>query len=147
MTRAISEAPTTKNKSQQRLAPFDYSPAQMQFHRLFRMGYEMPSDARISYWLKNHPIQNFGDMLSELLFDALTGGQFSDDSHKDPIDDFDVIHLIGSVISTGSIKRDLQYIRASGGKRIAYWGCGLRSEEVISSELLAHCSFLGRVVP
>ena len=101
----------------------------------------MCSDARISYWLKNHPIQNFGDMLSELLFDALTGEQFSDVFQNDPIGNFDVIHLIGSVVSAGSIKTDLQYIRTSGGRRIAYWGCGLRNEEAISPDLLSRCVF------
>src|SRR5436190_17449245 len=100
----------------------------------------MASDARISYWLKNQSIQNFGDMLSELLFDALTSEQ-SIGGRREAVDDFDIIHLIGSVISTASINMDLQYVRASAGRRIAYWGCGLRQEEAISADLLAHCSF------
>lgn len=103
----------------------------------------MNSDARIPYWLKNQPIQNFGDMLSESLFDSLTQKSLVNWTQGRRIGDYDVVHLIGSCISNWHIERDLEFARAGGGKRIAFWGCGVRDEKPLRPSLLEHCVFLG----
>jgi hypothetical protein len=103
----------------------------------------MNSDSRIAYWLKGQPIQNFGDMLSETLFDALTRKGLFDWMQRRMTEDYDVVHLIGSCISDNQISKDLEYVRGAGGKRIAFWGCGLRTDEPLRPALLAHCEFLG----
>lgn len=103
----------------------------------------MSSDARVTYWLKGQPVQNFGDALSEILFDALTQRSPWRWQQGRMRGEFDVVHLIGSVISDFHIVRDLEYVRASGGQRIAFWGCGLRSNAPPPAALAARCAFLG----
>src|ERR1700694_4429817 len=103
----------------------------------------MNSDFRITYWLKGQPIQNFGDMLSETLFDGLTRRNLFNWIHGRMIGDYDVVHLIGSCISNWHITKDLEYVRGTGGQRIAFWGCGLRNNEPLRPDLIAHCAFLG----
>jgi len=103
----------------------------------------MNSDSRITYWLKGHAIQNFGDMLSEKLFDGLKRRSLVNWMQGRMIGDYDVVHLIGSCISNYHIAKDLEYVRGAGGKRIAFWGCGLRSNEPLRPDLMAHCMFLG----
>src|ERR1700722_9376909 len=103
----------------------------------------MTSDSHLTYWLKNQPIQNFGDMLSEILFAALEKRPFFAWPADDVAKKYDVVHLIGSCISNYHIAKDLEYVRGVGGKRIAFRGCGLRSNEELRPDLLAHCAFLG----
>lgn len=103
----------------------------------------MNSDSKITYWLKNQPTQNFGDMLSELLFAALKKRTHFSWPQGDISGEYDVIHLIGSCISNYHITKDLEYVRGMGGKRIAFWGCGVRSDEALDSDLLTRCAFLG----
>jgi hypothetical protein len=103
----------------------------------------MNSDSRITYWLKNQRTQNFGDTLSEILFAALRKRAFFKWTRGDIGAGYDVVHLIGSCISNYHIAKDLEYVRGMGGKRIAFWGCGLRSDEELDPVLLAHCAFLG----
>jgi Polysaccharide pyruvyl transferase len=103
----------------------------------------MNSDSRISYWLKGQPIQNFGDMLSEALFEGLKRKGLFNWIQGRMIGDYDVVHLIGSCISDYHIAKDLEYVRGAGGRRIAFWGCGLRSNEQLRPDLMAHCAFLG----
>jgi len=103
----------------------------------------MTSDSHLTYWLKNQPIQNFGDMLSEILFAALKKRFVFEWSRVSACKKYDVVHLIGSCISNYHIAKDLEYVRGVGGKRIAFWGCGLRSDEEPRPDLLAHCAFLG----
>ncbi|RJF87849.1 polysaccharide pyruvyl transferase family protein [Oleomonas cavernae] len=69
---------------------------------------------RIPYWTRGEPRTNFGDYLTELLYDGLFRGR------TDWIDG--EIHLIGSVISDLYVEA----ARAAGHRRIVYWGCGLR---------------------
>lgn len=103
----------------------------------------MPSDYRISYWRKGLQTQNFGDTLSELFFQALARkGWFSSQVPR-ARRDFDVIHLIGSVISDAHIERDLEHVRAAGLSTIAFWGCGKRDNRPLRSDLIPHCAFLG----
>ena len=103
----------------------------------------MNTDSRITYWLKCQPIQNFGDSLSEALFDALTRKSLFNWMQGRITKDYDVVHLIGSCISDYHVTKDLEYVRGVGGKRIAFWGCGLRNNEPLRSDLMAHCAFLG----
>jgi Polysaccharide pyruvyl transferase len=103
----------------------------------------MNSDSQITYWLKNHSVQNFGDMLSEILYTALKRTDFFRWTLGGMSNKYDVVHLIGSCISNYHIAKDLEYVRGMGGKRIAFWGCGLRSDEKLDPDLLPHCAFLG----
>src|SRR5579884_3442665 len=73
-------------------------------------GKGMRSDHRISYWRKGQHPQNFGDMLSELLFSALCRGSWMDPKAGRARSDYDVIHLLGSVISDWHIERDLEHV-------------------------------------
>jgi hypothetical protein len=103
----------------------------------------MSTDARVTYWLKGQSVQNFGDALSEVLFDALTRKSLWNRRQGTLQGDFDVVHLIGSCISDWHILKDLEYARPAGGQRIAFWGCGVREKRPLSPELTAHCAFLG----
>lgn len=93
------------------------------------------SDQRIAYWLKNQPWQNFGDFLSELLFAALATGPVAGP--------YEVIHLIGSVISTSNIASALSHTSTGPGRPVAFWGCGMREGTFIAPDLLARCAFHG----
>lgn len=103
----------------------------------------MYSDSRVSYWLKARATQNFGDMLSEILFHALTKRSIFSKSQGRLQQEYDVVHLIGSCISDWQIEKDLEHVRADAGRRIAFWGCGLRSAEPPRPDLMAHCDVLG----
>ena len=99
------------------------------------------SDPRISYWRKGLASQNFGDLLSELLFEGLSQRTRSGGARK--TGKHDVVHLIGSVISDWHIERDLEHVRAGSGRRIAFWGCGVRDDRPIHTDLLERCEIFG----
>jgi hypothetical protein len=72
-----------------------------------------PLPPNIAYWSRGEPRANFGDYLTELLHGAFFAGR--------PLEDDLATHLIGSVISD-------HYVEAARrvGRRIVFWGCGLR---------------------
>ncbi len=93
----------------------------------------------VTYWRKGMPSQNFGDYLSEMLYDALCGrARRRQQSHE-----FGQLFLIGSVISGWHIRKALATIEDDGRARIGFWGCGLRGETPIAPNLLARCKFMG----
>ncbi len=104
---------------------------------------ELRSDRRLSYWLKGLDAQNFGDLLSELLLEAFHQPRWLRPARLAPVGSFDVVHMLGSVISAGHIIRGLEYARANPQQVIAFWGCGLRDEAPIAPHLRRHCAFFG----
>ena len=103
----------------------------------------MQSDARLSYWLKGQEEQNFGDLLSELLLESFRETRGRSPGRLTPAHDFDVVHLIGSVISDHHIASDLAHARAMPEQPIVFWGCGLRAGKPPRRALARHCRFLG----
>jgi hypothetical protein len=103
--------------------------------------YEISSDHRITYWLKNRDWQNFGDSLSELLFWALRGQAADGGTTSRATGDYEAIYLIGSVISAQRITDALEHCWAGNARPLAFWGCGARGRERIPTELLRRCDF------
>jgi hypothetical protein len=111
--------------------------------------FEVGSDRRISYWLKNQTRQNFGDSLSELLFCALNGPvnrpkDGREDGREDGRGDgrgYEIIHLIGSAISAARIAVELECCGALTERPIVFWGCGARDGNEIHADFLRRCDF------
>jgi hypothetical protein len=103
--------------------------------------YEISSDRRITYWLKNRELQNFGDSLSELLYWALCQRDADGKIISRASGPYDAIYLIGSVISADRINQALEHCRAGNPRPLAFWGCGARGRDVIPGELTRHCDF------
>ena len=91
-------------------------------------------DERIRYFVKGAPVQNFGDYLPELLAKAF---------FLHPRVDADVYRLIGSVIESDWIRRDLR--RSVGIERgvVAFWGCGKRDATPLPARTQSMCRFFG----
>ncbi|HSB24880.1 MAG TPA: hypothetical protein VLE94_17405 [Burkholderiaceae bacterium] len=91
-------------------------------------------DARIRYFVKGEPLQNFGDYLPELLAKTF---------FLHPRVDADVYRVIGSVIEPEWIRRDLR--RNVGVERgcVAFWGCGKRDATPLDARTRALCRFFG----
>src|SRR5262245_40638924 len=91
-------------------------------------------DARIRYFVKGEPRQNFGDYLPELLAKTL---------FLHPRVDADVYRVIGSVIEPDLIRRDLR--RNVGIERgcVAFWGCGKRDATPLDPFTRSLCRFHG----
>ncbi|WP_036289333.1 hypothetical protein [Methylosinus sp. PW1] len=101
------------------------------------------SDQIVGYWRKGMRELNFGDALSELLYRELTKRSMRDRRAGRYKSDFDVVRLIGSVISDHQIEIDLSHSRADRAPKIAFWCCGKRDPHPLSEELQRHCVFLG----
>ncbi|MBN8909980.1 MAG: hypothetical protein J0H99_26030 [Rhodospirillales bacterium] len=97
----------------------------------------------VAYWRKGLRTQNFGDLLSELLFRELTGRSLLNPFTGRRVAPFDTIHLLGSVISNYHVTADLEHGRGFGAQKIAFWCCGKRDGSTLDEELLEHCVFLG----
>lgn len=86
--------------------------------------------SRIAYWRKGEPVQNFGDVLTELFTSHLfEGGAIQAKA----------IHLIGSVISD-----DWVYFRQVGSTevgKVVFWGCGLSDEQSLHALLRNRAEF------
>jgi hypothetical protein len=95
--------------------------------------------AAVTYWRKGMPSQNFGDYLSEMLYEALCGRS----RRTAPPHDFAQLFLIGSVISKWHITTALKAIQDDGRTKIGFWGCGMRDNTPIDPNLLARCQFMG----
>ncbi|HSW22478.1 MAG TPA: polysaccharide pyruvyl transferase family protein, partial [Burkholderiaceae bacterium] len=91
-------------------------------------------DARIRYFVKGEPRQNFGDYLPELLAKTF---------FLHPRVDADVYRVIGSVIEPEWIRRDLR--RNVGIERgcVAFWGCGKRDDKPLDPHTRSLCRFFG----
>ena len=93
----------------------------------------------VAYWRKGMPLQNFGDYLSETLYEALCEPA----SQEAPSHDFEQLFLIGSVISDWHIRTALKAVDDDGRVKIGFWGCGMRNETPIAPRLTARCRFMG----
>lgn len=91
-------------------------------------------DPRIQYFVKGASVQNFGDYLPELL---------AKEFFLHPRVDADLYRLIGSVIESSWVLRDLRHHVGTTSGRIAYWGCGMRDERPLDARARSMCSFFG----
>lgn len=91
-------------------------------------------DPRIQYFVKGAAVQNFGDYLPELL---------AKEFFLHPRIDADLYRLIGSVIESSWVLRDLRHHVGTRSGRIAYWGCGMRDERPLDARARSMCSFFG----
>ena len=91
-------------------------------------------DPRINYFVKGAPTQNFGDYLPVLLARELM---------LQPRVEADIYRLIGSVIDSQWILRDLRHTVGAKSGRIAFWGCGMRDAQPLTPRARAQCSFFG----
>ena len=91
-------------------------------------------DSRINYFVKGAPRQNFGDYLPELL---------AKEFMLHPRVEADIYRLIGSVIDTVWILRDLRHTIGTQNGRVAFWCCGMRSNALLDPAVHAMCSFFG----
>lgn len=103
--------------------------------------YEISSDQRITYWLKNRDLQNFGDSLSELLYWSLRHRGDDGKMTTRASGRYDAIYLIGSVISADRITQALEHCHTGHARPLAFWGCGARSRDLIPGELVRRCDF------
>lgn len=91
----------------------------------------------VRYWLQDQPKkqQNFGDYLTEL---------FLAEVFIAPFYSADVYHLIGSVIAENQIQQDLDTLGINPETGVvAFWGCGTRSDQPLSSWALQRSRFFG----
>jgi hypothetical protein len=95
------------------------------------------------YWTKGLKQQNFGDFLTEVFFNAFSRPTLFDRKAGRKSGNYDVMHLVGSVISDWHIRADLEHARGGGPQKVAFWGCGMRGVEQLDAELSQHCVFLG----
>jgi len=91
-------------------------------------------DPRITYFVKYHHRQNFGDYLPEIICKELLSY---------PKIDADVFRLIGSVIDETWIRRDLRNSSGHVTGLIAFWGCGARAAVPLSEKVQGYCRFFG----
>lgn len=91
-------------------------------------------DARVHYFVRGAAVQNFGDYLPELLVQALL---------QQPRVEADIYRLIGSVIESSWILRDLRHTLGVAHGTIAFWCCGMRNERPLRAKAASLCSFFG----
>jgi hypothetical protein len=91
-------------------------------------------DPRINYFVKGAPTQNFGDYLPELL---------AKEFMLHPRVEADIYRLVGSVIDTTWILRDLRHTIGSRSGHVAFWCCGMRTNVALDPKVRAMCSFFG----
>ncbi len=92
------------------------------------------SSPLLLWWLKGQDRQNFGDFLTEFLWDNLA---------EEARIQADVYRLIGSAIDDWIIQDDLTTIGKWDDGRIAFWCCGMRDDNTIGAESLARSVFCG----
>ncbi len=86
------------------------------------------------WWLQGQERQNFGDYLTEFLWNNLAAQM------RIPGDGY---HLIGSTIADGIIFHDLDDIGKWEAGRVVFWCCGMRDENPLSPDSLARSVFCG----
>jgi hypothetical protein len=91
-------------------------------------------DSRINYFVKGAPTQNFGDYLPEIL---------AKEFMLHPRVEADIYRLIGSVIDTAWILRDLRHTIGVQSGQVAFWCSGMRTGERLDPKVQAMCSFFG----
>jgi hypothetical protein len=91
-------------------------------------------DPRINYFVKGAPTQNFGDYLPQIL---------AKEFMLHPRVEADIYRLVGSVIESSWILRDLRHTIGSQNGRIAFWCCGMRTNVPLNPKVQAMCLFFG----
>jgi hypothetical protein len=91
-------------------------------------------DSRINYFVKGAPTQNFGDYLPQIL---------AKEFMLHPRVEADIYRLVGSVIDSTWILRDLRHTIGSQRGHIAFWCCGMRTNVPLDPKVQAMCSFFG----
>jgi hypothetical protein len=91
-------------------------------------------DPRINYFVKGEPVQNFGDYLPELL---------AKEFMLHPRVDADIYRLIGSVIESSWILRDLRHTIGIRSGHVVFWCCGMRQDMPLEPKVQELCSFFG----
>jgi len=97
----------------------------------------LPPRNPVRYWRQESPggLQNFGDYLTELFLAEMLA------LPRCPADAF---HLIGSVIHEPKLYRTLDEVGADPATaKVAFWGCGLRSETPMSKAARERSAFFG----
>ncbi len=89
---------------------------------------------RLIWWLQGEERQNFGDFLTEFLWNHLA------DRIRVPGDGY---RLIGSAIADGIVHADLHGLGNWEHGRIVFWCCGMRDEQPLSPESVARSVFCG----
>jgi hypothetical protein len=91
-------------------------------------------DPRINYFVKGAPTQNFGDYLPEIL---------AKEFMLHPRIEADIYRLIGSIIDTTWVLRDLRHTIGVQSGHVAFWCCGMRTNAPLDPKVQAMCSFFG----
>jgi len=91
-------------------------------------------DPRINYFVKGAPTQNFGDYIPQIL---------AKEFMLHPRVEADIYRLVGSVIDSSWILRDLRHSIGSQSGHIAFWCCGMRTNAPLDPKVQAMCSFFG----
>ena len=95
------------------------------------------------YWTKGLKQQNFGGFLTEVSFSAFSRRTLFDRKAGRRSGDYDMMHLVGRVISDYHIRADLEHASDGGPQKVAFEGCELRGAEQLNAELSQRCAFLG----
>lgn len=91
-------------------------------------------DPRINYFVKGAPKQNFGDFLAPILAKELM---------LHPRTEADIYRLVGSIIDTDWILRDLRHTIGSQSGHVVFWCCGMRTSVALDPKVQAMCTFFG----
>jgi hypothetical protein len=89
---------------------------------------------KVCYWTRGQEVKNFGDFLTEYIYNKLLIEAFV------PADRY---RLIGSVIDEALILEDINGCSDPTIARLVYWCCGARQSRPISPSALKHCTFFG----
>jgi hypothetical protein len=84
--------------------------------------------------VKGAPTQNFGDYLPEIL---------AKEFMLHPRIEADIYRLIGSIIDTTWVLRDLRHTIGVQSGHVAFWCCGMRTNGPLDPKVQAMCSFFG----
>lgn len=91
-------------------------------------------DPRIKYWTQGWAEKNFGDYLTEWLYEDLLVA---------PLVDADRYRLLGSAIDDHLLAADLAECGVGEAARVVLWGCGKRDAKPLSDTVRAACHFFG----
>ncbi len=95
---------------------------------------DLSTTARVFYWLRGEPTQNFGDFLAEYFLGRLLMG---------PRVHAAGYRLLGSALEDGLVRADLLDADAAPTGRIGYWGCGMRQDGPLDPAVRMRCQLFG----